>query len=60
MVRIRQCVFCGHDIEPGTGSMYVKLDGTVSFYCTNKCRKNHMKLRRNPRKLKWTKFYRKI
>ncbi len=60
MVRIRQCVFCGNDIEPGTGTMYIKLDGSVNFYCTNKCRKNHLKLRRNPRKLKWTKFYRKI
>ena len=59
MVRIRQCTFCGNDIEPGTGSMYVKNDGSVNFYCTNKCKKNHLKLKRNPRKLKWTKFYQK-
>ena len=60
MVRLRQCTFCGNDIEPGTGSMFVRLDGSVNFYCSSKCRKNHLKLRRNPRKLKWTKFYQKI
>ena len=60
MVRIRQCTFCGSDIEPGTGSMYVKLDGSVNFYCTTKCKKNHLILKRNPRKLKWTKFYGKV
>ncbi|MHA1300422.1 MAG: 50S ribosomal protein L24e [Candidatus Helarchaeota archaeon] len=59
MVRIRQCSFCGNDIEPGTGSMYIKTDGSVNFYCTNKCKKNHLKLKRKPRKLKWTKFYQK-
>ena len=60
MVRIRQCSFCGNDIEAGTGSMYVKTDGSVNFYCSSKCRKNHLKLKRNPRKFKWTQFYRKM
>lgn len=60
MVRLRQCTFCARDIEPGTGSMFIKMDGGVNFYCSNKCRKNHLKLHRNPRKLKWTKLYKKI
>ena len=29
MAEIRKCSFCGQDIEPGTGKMYVKKDGTV-------------------------------
>ncbi len=60
MVKVRACTFCGKDIEPGTGSMYVKKDGAVSYFCSSKCRKSKLKLVRNPRKLKWTKFYQKI
>lgn len=48
-----KCSFCKNEIEKGTGTLYVKRDGTVSYYCSNKCRKNRLKLGRNPRKLKW-------
>jgi len=37
--------------------MYVKNDGTILWYCSNKCRKNSLKLRRDSRKLKWTDHY---
>jgi len=37
--------------------MYVKDDGTIYFFCSSKCRKNMLKLKRDPRKLKWTKKY---
>ncbi|MHA1785787.1 MAG: 50S ribosomal protein L24e [Candidatus Helarchaeota archaeon] len=59
MVRIRQCSFCGYDIEPGTGHMYIKMDGTVFYFCSQKCHKNQFKLKRNPRRKKWTKLYQK-
>ncbi|HUY00837.1 MAG TPA: 50S ribosomal protein L24e, partial [Candidatus Deferrimicrobium sp.] len=59
MVKIRTCTFCGTDIEPGTGTMYVRKDGSVLFFCTGRCHKARLKLKRNPRKLKWTKFYQK-
>jgi len=57
MVVKRKCTFCGEDIEPGTGSMYVKKDGTVYYFCSSKCRKNFLKLGREPRKVRWTKHF---
>ena len=51
------CAFCGKPIEPGTGIMYVKNDGTILWFCSSKCMKNALKLKRNPRKLKWTAKY---
>ncbi len=53
-----KCSFCGAEIEPGTGLMYVKNDGTVLWFCSSKCFKNYL-LGRNPRKVKWTEAYRK-
>ncbi len=55
----RICSFCGHEIEVGTGKMYVRKDGKVLYFCSRKCEKNMLELKRNPRKLKWTKYYRK-
>ena len=55
----RICSFCGEEIEPGTGKMYVRRDGKVFYFCSRKCEKNMLELGRNPRKLKWTKYYRK-
>ncbi len=54
MVRHVTCSFCGKEIKPGTGFMYVKADGTVLWFCSRKCYKNMMVLNRKPRKLKWT------
>ncbi len=51
------CSFCGEEIEPGTGKVYVRKDGKLLYFCSGKCEKNMLKLRRNPRKLKWTKYY---
>lgn len=60
MVFERTCTFCGGDIHPGTGKMYVKKDGTVFYFCKSKCQKNLLKLRRIGREIKWTETYRKI
>jgi len=54
MVEIRKCSFCGVDIEPGTGKMYVKKDGTVLNFDANKCYKNMIQLKRVARKTEWT------
>jgi len=51
------CAFCGKTIEPGTGVMYVTKRGNILWFCSSKCMKNYLVLRRNPRKLKWTKSY---
>lgn len=54
MVEIKKCSFCGGEIEPGTGKMYVKKDGTVFNFCSNKCHKNMIELKRVPRVTAWT------
>ncbi len=59
MVERRICFFCGKEIEPGTGRMFVKKDGSVLFFCTSKCFKNSMKLKRVPRRVRWTEQYRR-
>ncbi len=46
------CSFCKKEIEPGTGSIFVKPDGKLVYFCSSKCRKNY-NLGRDPRKLKW-------
>ena len=57
MPRVRRCSFCGVDIPPGTGLMYVKRDGTIYWFCSRKCRVSMLEFRRDPRKLKWTAYY---
>ena len=59
MVERRVCSFCGLEIEPGTGKMYVKKDATTFFFCSNKCQKNMIKLKRVPRRVRWTKRFEK-
>ncbi|MGB9660137.1 MAG: 50S ribosomal protein L24e [Nitrososphaerales archaeon] len=55
----KKCSFCGKDVTLGYGLMLVRNDGSIYWYCSSKCRKNSLKLRRDPRKLKWTTFYKK-
>ncbi len=49
------CSFCNKELEQGTGKMFVKADGSVFYFCTSKCEKNMLKLKRNPRKVEWVK-----
>ena len=49
-----KCIFCGKDIEKGTGKIYVKKDGKTIMLCSTKCEKNMLALGRKPRNLKWT------
>ena len=53
MPRERSCDFCGSDIEPGTGTMFVHVDGRVVHYCSSKC-ENNADLGRAARDLEWT------
>ena len=54
-----KCSFCGKSIEQGTGKMLAKNDSTILYFCTYKCEKNMLKLKRIPRYIKWTEDYRK-
>ncbi len=57
MVAKRQCSFCAEEIEPGTGTMFVKRDGTVFQFCSSSCRKQQLRLGRLGHRLKWTRAY---
>jgi large subunit ribosomal protein L24e len=53
MVETHNCSFCGNQLEPGTGKMFVKKDGTIFYFCSTKCQ-NNQKLGRVPRRVQWT------
>ena len=57
MVERRVCTFCGDEIEPGTGRMFIKKDGVVFHFCSSKCYKNLVQLGRVPRRTTWTRYY---
>jgi large subunit ribosomal protein L24e len=57
MVVKRQCSFCAAEIEPGTGSMFVKRDGSIFNFCTSSCRKQQLHLGRVGHRLKWTRAH---
>jgi len=52
-----KCTFCGIVLPRGTGKMYVQKDGKVLFFCTMKCEKNLLKLRRKAITTKWSGRY---
>jgi len=51
------CSFCGDKMPPGTGAVYVTARGKAFHFCSSKCRKNLLVLKRKPRKIPWTKEY---
>ncbi len=55
----RSCSFCGNEIEPGTGKMFIRKDGTVYVFCSSKCQLNMLKLGRVPRWTPWTQAFRR-
>jgi large subunit ribosomal protein L24e len=57
MVVKRQCSFCASEIEPGTGAMFVKRDGTVFHFCSGSCRKQQLHLGRVGHRFKWTRAH---
>src|SRR2546426_11291026 len=55
----RSCSFCGNEIEPGTGKMFIRKDGTVFLLCSHKCQSDMLKLGRVPRWTPWTQAFRR-
>ncbi|MBN1274912.1 50S ribosomal protein L24e [Candidatus Woesearchaeota archaeon] len=54
------CNFCGKPIPTGTGKLYVQKDGKLLHFCSNKCEKNLLVLKRKPRQTRWTEEHHQV
>ncbi|MEK6869507.1 MAG: 50S ribosomal protein L24e [Nanoarchaeota archaeon] len=50
-----KCTFCGENMAPGTGKIFVQKDAKILYFCSSKCEKNMLKLKRKPITTRWSK-----
>ena len=54
-----KCTFCGNELTKGTGKRFVHTSGKIDFFCSSKCEKNMLELKRKPLNVRWTQEYRR-
>ena len=54
-----KCTFCGDRIEIGSGKIIVGKTGKLQYFCSSKCEKNMLKLKRKALSTRWTSAARK-
>ena len=57
MAKVKKCSFCGYDIPIGRGIMFIRKDGTILNFCTNKCKKALLIYKKKARRTRWTSYY---
>jgi len=48
-----KCVFCEKKMVPGTGTLLIKNDAKLLHFCSSKCERNMLKLKRKASNLRW-------
>jgi large subunit ribosomal protein L24e len=48
-----RCSFCKRNYEFPRGLSFIKNDGNVLYFCSSKCRKNMLYLKRDNKKVSW-------
>ncbi|MGI0141527.1 MAG: 50S ribosomal protein L24e [Candidatus Micrarchaeales archaeon] len=43
-----KCSYCTSEIEKGTGMMYVKKTGQIRYFCSKRCYKFEVKMKKKP------------
>ena len=54
-----KCHFCGVEVPKGHLKIFVYVSGKIANFCSRKCEKNLLKLKRKPLETRWTEAYRK-
>lgn len=54
---VENCSFCGTPVAFGTGKMFVKKDAKILWFCSRRCEKNMLVLKRNAREVGFTAAY---
>lgn len=49
-----KCSFCGNRIPDATGKIVVGKTGKLQYFCSTKCEKNMLKLKRKALNVRWT------
>eukprot|EP00004_Rigifila_ramosa_P027113 TRINITY_DN868_c0_g1_i1.p1 TRINITY_DN868_c0_g1~~TRINITY_DN868_c0_g1_i1.p1 ORF type:complete len:165 (-),score=48.38 TRINITY_DN868_c0_g1_i1:57-551(-) len=57
--KVENCAFSGLKIYPGHGMRFVRSDAKTFIFLNGKCQASFL-MKRNPRRINWTLFYRRL